>query len=545
MKKNSFMEGAVIATIAIFFTKIIGLLYVIPFFGIIGVKGSILYGYAYSIYAIFLSLSIGGIPIAISKIISEYNALGYYYTKEKAYKIGSAIIVSIGLVSFILLLIFAPNIATMILGDLKGGNTIEEVSRVIRIVSTALLIVPILSVTKGYLQGHKFISPTSMANVIEQIARVGVIILGSYLFIKVFGFSIETGVGIAVFGATIGAFISYFYLFLKMKNNKEKLIRDTKITREESRISTKELTIKIIMYALPFILIDLLKSAYNMVDTFTIVRTMTSLGFSDIAELSVGVITNLAPKLSMIIISISIGINVSLIPNIASSFVKKNFADISLKINNTIQAILFIGLPMTIGFFFLVQPIWVVFYEYNLTSMDIFRVYIFQALTFSIFAILINVFQTMNNYKVAIGTLLVSFFAKLFLNGPMMSLFVFLKIAPYHGPNVLTLIIQVIAILVMIKILKIKYQFTYKEHLSKYIQIFMCSLIMLVMLMIFKMLMPIEATTKLGALFEIAIFGAIGVATYIFVVFRTKLVYDVFGESFVNRVFKKLKLSAK
>lgn len=545
MKKNSFMEGALIATSAIVFTKIIGLFYVIPFVEIIGVKGSILYGYAYSIYAIFLSLSIGGIPIAISKIISEYNALGYYYTKEKAYKIGATLIVSLGVISFLLLLVFAPNIARLILGDLKGGNTIEDVSRVIRIVATALLIVPLFSVTRGYLQGHKFIYPTSISNVIEQLVRVLIMIFGSYLVVNVFHLSINTAVGLSVFAATIGALVGYFYIFDKIRKNKENLFKNQPITREEARISTKDLTKKIIMYAFPFILIDLLKSAYNMVDTFTIVKTMTALNHSDIAELTVGVITNFGPKLNMIIISISIGITVSLIPNIASSFVKKNFSDISVKINQTMQTILFIGLPMTIGLYFLVQPIWVVFYGFNSTSIDIFRIYIFQALAFSCFSILISVFQTMNNFKVAVGTLMVSFLAKLFLNVPLMNLFDHLGINAYHAPNVLTILIYFIAIVFLFRNLRKNYSYSYKLFLPNYIKIVLSSLVMLVSLLLFNLLMPIDSITKSGALIEIIAFGIIGVMVYVIVVFRNNLVYDVFGEKFVNKILSKLHLNRK
>ena len=58
MKKNNFLNGAVIATAGIFICKIIGLFYVIPFYGLIGVAGGALYSYAYSIYSIFLNLSI-------------------------------------------------------------------------------------------------------------------------------------------------------------------------------------------------------------------------------------------------------------------------------------------------------------------------------------------------------------------------------------------------------------------------------------------------------------------------------------------------------
>src|SRR5574344_1603569 len=121
MKKNNFLEGAFIATAGIILCKIIGVLYVIPFYAIIGDKGATLYGYAYSIYAVYLTLSSNGIPIAISKIVSEYNSLERYNTKEKAYKIGRTIIVSLGVLSFLILFIFAPQMSSLIIGDIIGG----------------------------------------------------------------------------------------------------------------------------------------------------------------------------------------------------------------------------------------------------------------------------------------------------------------------------------------------------------------------------------------------------------------------------------------
>ena len=75
LKKSSFLEGAFIATACIFISKILGILYVIPFNKIIGDDGGALYGYAYNIYNIFLNISSVGIPFAICKLASEYQAL--------------------------------------------------------------------------------------------------------------------------------------------------------------------------------------------------------------------------------------------------------------------------------------------------------------------------------------------------------------------------------------------------------------------------------------------------------------------------------------
>ena len=81
LKKNTFIQGAFIATLGIVISKILGIIYVIPFYAVIGDQGGALYGYAYNIYSIFLGISQAGLPLAMSKIISEYNALGYYETK--------------------------------------------------------------------------------------------------------------------------------------------------------------------------------------------------------------------------------------------------------------------------------------------------------------------------------------------------------------------------------------------------------------------------------------------------------------------------------
>lgn len=540
MKKSSFMEGAMIATIGIIICKVIGLIYVIPFYSIIGAQGGALYGYAYSIYAIFLSLSSSGIPVAMSKVVSEYNTLEYYSTKEKAYKIGSSIIMGLGFIFFIVLMIFANPIAHSILGNLKGGNTIEGVSMVIRVVATALLIVPLLSVTKGYLQGHKFIAPSSIANVIEQVVRVIVIVGGSFMALKVFNLSLETAVGIAVFGATIGAITAYFFLFYKIKKNRNKLKLNEPITRAEAKITNMEIIKKIVFYALPFVVIDIIQSAYSMVDTFTVVNTMVHLGFGDIAETTIGVISTWATKLNMIIVSIAVGIIISLIPNIASSYVKKDMTDVSRKINQSLQALLFAILPMTIGLSFLASSTWVVFYGYDELSINIFRIFIFQALSFSFYTILIDIFQTMNDTKIALGTLGGSFLGKMLLNIPFMYLCSYIGIGVYYGPIIATLFTQTIAIIILVLLLKKKYQVNYKDTIYNFGKTILCTAIMLITLMIMSLFFKIDATTRLEATLEVAVYSIVGASIYIGLAYKSGLINNIFGHRFITKILSKI-----
>ena len=246
LKKNNFMQGAFIATFGIVLCKIIGILYVIPFYSIIGEQGGALYGYAYNIYSIFLGISTAGIPLAMSKLISEYNTKGYFKAKEKAFRLGQKVLNIMGLFAFIILMIFAKPLASIIIGDTIGGNTIEDVEFVIRVISIAILIVPLMSVYRGYIQGHKIITPTSISQVLEQLIRVLIIIIGSFLGMKVFNLSLRSTVGIAVLSASIGALCSYLYLKLVVNKNKKVFLKEEEKDKKEPKITNKEIVVKLL-----------------------------------------------------------------------------------------------------------------------------------------------------------------------------------------------------------------------------------------------------------------------------------------------------------
>lgn len=541
MKKNTFIEGAFISTFSILLCKIIGLLYVIPFYSLIGNKGGALYSYAYSIYAIFLSLSTCGIPLAISKNISEYNELGYHKAKNDVYKFGKYIILGLGLFSCLILLIFAPNIAYLIIGNVEGGNTIEDVSTAIRIVSLSLLIVPSLSVTRGYLNGHKMILPTSISEVIEQVVRVLVIVVGSFLTIKVFNLPTNVAVYIAVAGAGIGALVAFLYLKLKLKRNKDAIETESK---DEPEYRKKDILRKIILYALPFVVIDLIRSAYGMVDSFTVVKTMVSLGYDvSVAETTIGVLATWATKLNMIVASVALGFVTSLIPNIAGSVAKNDLKDVNNKINESYKTLLFVVLPMTIGLSFLAQPVWVAFYGYDSLSIGIFRYYILQAIIFCVYTIALNLAQSMNQSKISLGSLFVSFLLKVLLNAPMMKLFVMIGIDAYYAPIVTNILVQGGVTLFIMLALKHKFKFNYTDSLRAVLKIFLTLIVMVLVLSGLSLIIPLTVTSRLKSIIIIIPYIIVGAAVYIGMAYKIGLLNDVFGDkkikTIINKILKK------
>lgn len=541
MKKTGFLAGAAISTIGIVICKVIGLVYVIPFYAIIGTQGGALYSYAYSIYNVFLNLATSGIPVAMSKVISEYNEMKYYNTKERTFKVGLRIISILCLISFFVLFIFAPQIAYMIIGGVKGGNTVGDVTMVIRIISTAILVVPFLSVSKGYLQGHKIMTVSSVADILEQVFRVLVILVGSFLTLKVFHFSLNTAVGVAVFGATVGALFAYFYVFIKIKNSKG-LHRDAKITPAETKITNKVLIKKIVFYALPFVVISLLQSIYVLVDVFTVVKGLVGLGYTtSISENVVSVIETWGSKLNMIVMSISTGIITSLIPTIASAYAIRNLKEVNGKINQALQSLFLVVIPLSVGLSFMSGAVWTVFYGYDELNSSIFSLLILSQIPLSICSVMVNANQTMNNTKASITALGLSLVFKIVLNVPMMYLFNFIGIDAYYATISLNMIIDITASIYLMMRIKKETGISYFMAARTFIKTILCTSIMVISLSILNLFIPKYSVSRFVSILYLMVYGIIGIVIYFYVAYKSKTIHEILGKNTVENFMSKFR----
>lgn len=539
MKKSSFVKGAFITTLGIVITKILGILYVIPFHSIIGEAGGALYGYAYTIYLLFMAISSAGIPLAISKIVSEYQTLGYYNAKKRAFVIGKKIALLLGFVSFLLLFIFAPFIASSVLGDLDGGNTLADVTFVIRIISTAILVVPVLSIYRGYFEGHRFMSVPSISQVVEQLFRILVIVLGSFLALKVFKLSLTTAVGVSVFGATIGAFVSYLYLVFKRNKNRKKF--DDKVrTVNEPIITNKQIIRKIILYALPFIMIDVFKSLYNYVDMVTVVKGLVKHASYTVkdAETIMSMLSTWGGKFNMILLSISTGIIVSLIPNLTSSLVKQDITDIRSKINQSLSMLIFLTIPMAFGLSFLAKPVWTLFYGVSEFGPNVLSYFIFVGLFMGLFTAIISIVQVLKDYKCVFYSLLVGLVLKVILNTNLMIAFHKMGISAYYGVITASIIGYLASFLICLVVLNLKYKVNYEVLVKNLMDILCGSVLMILILFVIKFFVPIYSSSRILNLFIILIYSLVGGLVYLLFAYRSGTLKSIFGNK-INKLFSK------
>ena len=534
MKKSTFVKGAFITTLGIVISKILGILYVIPFHAIIGEAGGALYGYAYTIYLVFMSLSTAGIPLAISRIVSEYQTLGYYDTKKRVFILGKRIALILGIVSFLIITIFAPMLAKAVLGNVTGGNSIEDVTFVIRVIGTAILIVPVLSVYRGYFEGHRFMSAPSISQVIEQIVRVLIIIFGSLVALKAFKFDLTTAVGIALFGATIGAFSAYVYLVHKKVRNKGKFNEKIRSVNEPI-VTDKTIVKKIIYYAIPFIMIDIFKTAYNYVDMVTVVKGLVnSVNYTAVdAETIYSMLSTWANKFNMIVLAISTGVVANLIPNITESVVKKQEKEVNKKVNQSLSILVFLTIPMTLGISFLSKAIWTLFYGESTFGSSVLSFYIFLGFIIGLFTCVITILQVLKDYKVVFISLLVGIIIKILLNHNLMIAFNNMSMPPYYGFITASILGYLISLIICIIVLRNKYKINFEYFVKNLIDIICGSLIMILLLTLIKFIIPVYSMVRINNLWIILVYAIIGAICYFAYTYFTGLTKKIFGKDII------------
>ena len=538
-KKNNFLEGSIIATTAILITKFLGVIYVIPFYAIIGQSGATLYSYAYAVYMVFLNISSAGIPSAMSKIVSEYDAMGKKKEEYSALKLSVLIVSVLSITSFLLLMIFSKDIARLIIGNKIGGNNPREISLVIRAIATSILVIPFLSISKGYLQGHKRINVSSFAEIIEQLVRIFVVLIGSFVGIKILGLDVSFGVSIALLGSFVGGLIAFLFILKKIGPG----LKDFKDAKVDKSL---DIVKKIIRYSLPFIVISITSTLFNVVDMMLLLRGLGSLGYSGVdSEFVASVITTWGDKFNVLINSFAVGIIISLIPNLVSSYTLNKMKEANDIMNKAFQMVIYVSIPLVLVISLLSMPLWNAFYSTNSLGPNILRVSILTSVFCNIYLIYIQIASSLSEYKTVYKAVVFG----LCLNGlcdiPLMYLCNYLHLPAYYGASISTICGYLLSSFIVYRKLKKIDGINFKETIKLGLKVILATIVMLLSLFILGKVFVYNGTTKLYSMIYFGVFAAIGGAIYLFLTIKMNILYELFGKDIWEKLMNKFRLKKK
>lgn len=533
---SKLLRGTFILTFATIFSKVIGLLYVIPFKAIVG-DGVTLYSYAYIPYQIFISIATAGVPLAVSKYISKYNALGEYAVGRRLFKSGLVVMTVSGVVSFITLYALAPVLAPQIIYDSDQVTKIEDVVTVIRAVSFALIIVPTMSIIRGFFQGHQSMGPSAVSQVIEQIVRVAFVLIGTFVVLKILNGDIVTAISIATFAAFIGAvggLIVLIYYWFKRKPHLDKMLSEDKGTVKVSLVQVYK---EIIQYSIPFVFVGIANPLFQLIDQFTFNRAMSIIGLAKHADKAFGVLNFDTHKIVIIPVSLATAFSLTLVPSITQAFVKNNQEDLNKQLNQTFQVMLFLTLPAVMGISLLAEPVYTAFYGYDGLGVEVLKVYAPVAILFALYAVTAAIMQGINEQRFTILSLLVGLLVKLSVNIPLIKLF------ETKGAVYATSLGYLAAILINLIVIKVFAHYSYRLVIRRSLLISLFTLVMYVITAAVYQLLTfmLQPDLRIQGLVMIIICAVIGAGIYFYLGFRSRLVYYLFGTR-VDKLKKKLRL---
>lgn len=525
---SKLIRGTFILTLGTFISKFIGLFYVIPFHAIIGgSEPEALYQFGYVPYTLFISIATAGVPLAVSKYIAKYNALEEYAVGRKLFKSGIILMLMTGIVCFLMMYIFAPTFAELSMSGVESTKySVGNVTTIIRAVSFALIIIPVMSLIRGYFQGHQSMGPSAVSQVIEQIIRILFLLVGAFLVLHVFKGSMVTAISVATFAAFVGGIASLIILswyWKKRKHHFDELLEHDKGTLN---VSLKEMYKEIFIYALPFVFVGVANSLFQYVDQLTFTRGMAAINKGKEALEAIGILNFDSHKLVIIPVSLATSFSLTLVPLITESFAKGNRGSMIRQVDQTFQILLFLTVPAALGLSLLADPIFTVFYQHSKLGADVLGHYAPVAILFALYSVTAAILQGINEQRFTILSLLTGLLFKLTFNIPLIKLF------ETDGAVYATALGYSVSIIINLIVIKIFANYPFKTVIRRSILILVMNAIMVAVVFAFYKITTLflSPASKWESLVIVIICGGIGAIVYGYIGLRSGLADKLFGQ---------------
>ena len=213
---QNFLQGTAILAMATALVKIMGAVYKIPLNAIIGEQGFGYFNTAYEIYNVLLMISTAGLPVAMSRMISQANSLENYNQVRRIYAAARSIFLTFGIVGSVLMTAFCRQLARF--------QNQPDAWAAIGFLGPCVLLICIISTFRGFFQGQGNMVPTSVSQVIEAVVKLAVGMGAAVLLLRSTG-SVSLASGGAILGVTASCLISVVYLFIVFRKHFQRLPR--------------------------------------------------------------------------------------------------------------------------------------------------------------------------------------------------------------------------------------------------------------------------------------------------------------------------------
>ncbi|MCZ2491902.1 putative polysaccharide biosynthesis protein [Dellaglioa carnosa] len=519
--KRKMLQGSAWMTAGSIFSRVLGAIYIIPWNMWLGpdrLQANALYSMGYNVYSFFLMIAVAGVPSAVAKQVAHYNAQNEYGIGRRLFKYGMALMAIMGVVCAVILWIIAPYITS---GD-------KNVIPVFRSLSWALLIIPMMSLIRGFFQGYQEMAPSAISQFFEQIARVIYMLGATFIIMKVSHGSYITGVTQSTFAAFIGALggmLVLVWYFYRRKPELDRLVAnsDNKLT-----ISTQQIIKEVIRESIPFIIIGAAITIFGLIDQYTFFGIMTHVtNYTRTVQNELWALFSFnANKLVMIIISIASAMSITAIPLLSEAYTRNDKKALSEQTSDTLQLFFFVMLPCALGMAAVAHPLYVIFYGYDPVGIYVLQFSAYESIFLGLFTVVSAILQGVYQNKKAIVYFFVGMIIKLVVQYPLVAWL------GAFGPLAATAIGMGVSSWLMIRSLHKMFHLNVRliqARLNKMmIYALMTFFIALLAVKVIYLFLPMDS--RISAIITIIIAAGLGGYVYIYFSLKTRLADKILGD---------------
>ena len=518
--KSKMLSGSAWMTVGSITSRILGAVYVIPWvtwFGAYSNQANALFAQGYNIYNIFLIIATAGLPSAISKMVAHYNGLNEYGVSRRLYFSSMYVALAMGVVCATVMMFAAPGLSN---GD-------DNVVPVIRSLAWAVLIIPALAMSRGFLQGYNWMAPSAISQFVEQVFRVIYMLAATYLIMKIQKGSWVSAVTQSTFAAFIGAIGAIAVLVWAWMSHRREMHDLVSQGEANLQVSTSELIIRMVYQSIPFVIIESGVAIFQLIDQFTFPHMLDHVGhFTHYQETVLYALFAFnANKLFTIIISLASAMAATVIPLLATARAQNDQLGMRKQIENVLLLFYFVMIPASLGLAAVAQQVYTVFYRYDHAGVVVLEFAAFVSIPMGLYTVAAAMMQGISENRRMMKFLGIGIIIKLLIQ------YQCIMFAQGLGPLLATCLSMFVIDYMILHSFNMEFGLHFYEMSKPTNQILCFSLIMfaitkLVMVLLGHLVSPYGRFTA----FFMAVIGiAIGAGVFAFLALKFRLADEIIG----------------
>ncbi|MDR2530222.1 MAG: polysaccharide biosynthesis protein [Oscillospiraceae bacterium] len=339
-KRQTFLQGAAILAVTAAIVKVLGALYKIPLGWWLSKEGFAHFDVAYRIYALLLTISVAGLPTAMSRMISGADAVGNHAGVRKIFTSALWAFLVLGVVSTLVMFFGADSLA-LIMGDADASLSIAALA-------PAVICVCFMGAYRGFSQGLSDMLPTSVTQVLETAIKM-IVGLGVVWYLRGLGYgSRELSAG-AIIGVSIGSAVALLYMIVRVRIPKRSALTPN------STDDTGSVIWQLFKIGVPMALGASVLNIIGLIDSRVTLTRLTL--YNPGRETSMYGAYAMAQNIANIPSSFIMPITMSLIPAISARLAQGDRKAAGEVTGTAMKLTLMLGLPCAIGLSVLSHPV--------------------------------------------------------------------------------------------------------------------------------------------------------------------------------------------